>query len=359
MGKKATRALCAVLALGLMLSAAVTASAKNEQTEKIIAGMSLSEKVGQMFLAVCPADALGAVKTYQPGGYVLFARDFEDETPANVKKKTAGWQRASKVPMLIAVDEEGGTVTRVSRFSAFRSGKFASPQAVYKAGGADAILKDVREKAELLLAIGVNVNLAPVADVPTSEKSYIYGRSFGTDPALTAKYVAAVVKESRKAGIGAVLKHFPGYGDNGDTHTGIIVDDRPLSAFEKRDFLPFRSGVEAGAQAVLVSHNIVTALDKKYPASLSPKAVKALRNLGFKGVTMTDDLAMGAIAEVYGQADVAVLAVEAGNDMLISADFRTGIAAVVKAVESGRISAARIDESLRRILEWKRQLGLI
>ena len=358
MGKKATRALCAVLALGLMLSAAVTASAKNEQTEKIIAGMSLSEKVGQMFLAVCPADALGAVKTYQPGGYVLFARDFEDETPANVKKKTAGWQRASKVPMLIAVDEEGGTVTRVSRFSAFRSGKFASPQAVYKAGGADAILKDVREKAELLLAIGVNVNLAPVADVPTSEKSYIYGRSFGTDPALTAKYVAAVVKESRKAGIGAVLKHFPGYGDNGDTHTG-IMDDRPLSAFEKRDFLPFRSGVEAGAQAVLVSHNIVTALDKKYPASLSPKAVKALRNLGFKGVAMTDDLAMGAIAEVYGQADAAVLAVEAGNDMLISADFRTGIAAVVKAVESGRISEARIDESLRRILEWKRQLGLI
>lgn len=359
MSRKAVRALCAALVMGLVLSAAVTASAKNDQIDKMIKGMSLTEKVGQMFLAVCPTDALGAVKTYQPGGYVLFARDFADETPESLKKKTAGWQRASKVPMLIAVDEEGGSVTRVSRYKAFRASKFLSPQAVYKSGGADAILKDVREKAKLLLALGVNVNLAPVADVPTSTKSYIYGRSFGTDPAFTAKYVSAVVKESKKAGLGAVLKHFPGYGDNGDTHTGIIVDDRPLSTFEKRDFLPFRAGIEAGAQAVLVSHNIVTALDRKYPASLSPKALKALRNLGFQGVAMTDDLAMGAIAKVYGQSDAAVLAVEAGNDMLISADFKSGISAVVKAVKNGRISEERIDQSLRRILEWKRQLGLI
>jgi beta-N-acetylhexosaminidase len=359
MGRKAVRALCAALAMGLVLSAAVTASAKNDQIEKIVAGMSLSEKVGQMFLAVCPTDALGAVKTYQPGGYVLFARDFADETPASVKKKTASWQRASKVPMLIAVDEEGGNVTRVSRYKAFRSGKFLSSQAVYKAGGADAIRKDIREKADLLLALGINVNLAPVADVPTSAKSYIYDRSFGTDPSLTAKYVSAVVVESKKAGIGAVLKHFPGHGDNGDTHTGIVVDDRPLSSFEKRDFLPFRAGIEAGAQAVLVSHNIVTALDRKYPSSLSPKALKALRNLGFHGVAMTDDLAMGAIAKAYGQSDAAVLAVEAGNDMLISADFKSGISAVLKAVKSGRISEARIDQSVRRILKWKRQLGLI
>jgi beta-N-acetylhexosaminidase len=146
---------------------------------------------------------------------------------ASVKKTIGGYQDVSKIPMLITVDEEGGSVTRISRYKAFRSGKFQSPQAVYKAGGAAAIRADVREKAKLLKSLGVNVNLAPVSDVPTSADSFIYGRSFGTDPVLTGKYVAAVVKESKKAGLGAVLKHFPGYGDNGDTHTGIEVDSRP------------------------------------------------------------------------------------------------------------------------------------
>ncbi len=342
------------------LTGVVTAEAATGKIDKMVKGMSLNEKVGQMFLADCPTDAQKWAKTYQLGGYVLFARDFENETPASVKKTIGGYQSVSKIPMLITVDEEGGTVTRVSRYKAFRSSKFASPQEVYKAGGADAIRADVREKAKLLKALGVNVNLAPVADVPTSANSFIYGRSFGTDPKLTGKYVAAVVKESKKAGLGSVLKHFPGYGDNGDTHTGIAVDARPLSTFKKRDILPFKAGIEAGAPAILVSHNIVKSIDPKRPASLSLKMHKLLRdNLDFNGVVMTDDLAMGAITEAYGQAEAAVMAVQSGNDMLITEDFRTGIDAVLKAVKSGRIKESRIDVSVRRILEWKRQLGLI
>lgn len=370
--KRTVLALCLALILTLTgvgptltgvhptLSGVVTASAATGNIDKMVKGMTLSEKVGQMFLADCPTDGQKWAKTYQLGGYVLFARDFENKTPASVKKTIGGYQSVSKIPMLITVDEEGGAVTRVSRYKAFRSSKFQSPQAVYKAGGADAIRADVREKAKLLKTLGINVNLAPVADVPTSAKSFIYGRSFGTDPVLTGKYVAAVVKESKKAGLGAVLKHFPGYGDNGDTHTGIAVDARPLSTFKKRDILPFKVGIEAGAPAILVSHNIVKSIDSKRPASLSLKMHKLLRDdLDFNGVVMTDDLAMGAITEAYGQAEAAVMAVQSGNDMLITEDFRTGIDAVLKAVKGGRIKESRIDVSVRRILEWKQQLGLI
>ena len=351
-------ALGLVLMLCLMLSGAA-GSAEGDKVEKILKDMTLKGKIGQLFLADCPADAAAAAKAYHPGGYVLFASSFQGETPASVKRTIEGYQKASKIPMLIAVDEEGGTVTRVSRFKAFRSAKFPSPQAVFKAGGWAGIREDAQEKAKLLKPLGVNVNLAPVADLPASAKSFIYGRSFGTDAALTSKYVTAVVRESRKAGLGAVLKHFPGYGDNGDTHTGIETDDRTLSAFENRDYLPFKAGIKAGAQAVLVNHNIVKALDAKLPASLSPAVHRALRGLGFDGVVMTDDLAMGAITGAYGQAEAAVLAVEAGNDMLITGDLKTCARAVYAAVQSGRVREARIDQSVRRILKWKQQLGLI
>ena len=353
-------ALCLTLALCLLLGGAESVSAKTGKTDQLLKTMTLSEKVGQLFLADCPPDALASAKAYQPGGYVLFARDFQNGTPASVKKTIQGYQKASKIPMLIAVDEEGGPVTRISRFKAFRAGKFLSPQALYKEGGASLVRSDAREKAKLLKSLGVNVNLAPVADVPTSSKSFIYGRSFGADPKLTSQYVSAVVKESNQAGLGSVLKHFPGYGDNGDTHTGIEVDSRPRSTFEKRDLLPFAAGIRAGAPAILVSHNIVQCFDAKRPASLSLSVHKVIRDeLGFDGVVMTDDLAMDAITLGYGQAEAAVMAVQAGNDMLISSDFTTGIAAVVKAVQSGRIKESRIDVSVRRILEWKHQLGLI
>ena len=364
-------ALCLTLAMCLALTGSAPAFAKTSATplaakktkadvvEQTLKGMTLKEKIGQMFLVDCPEDGAKWAEGYHPGGYVLFAKDFEGKTPSGVKKTIQSYQNASKIPMLIAVDEEGGSVTRVSRFTAFRAKPFPSPQAVYKAGGGDAIKKDVRDKAALLKPLGINVNLAPVADLPTSSQSFIYGRSFGTSASLTSKFVSAVVTESRKAGLGAVLKHFPGYGDNSDTHTGVAVDARPLKTFEERDFLPFQAGIKAGAQAVLVSHNIVTSLDRKYPASLSKKAHAALRNLGFDGVAMTDDLNMGAITEGYGQAEAAVMAVEAGNDMLITADFKTGMVAVLRAVQSGRIKESRLNESVRRILKWKHDLGLI
>ena len=157
-----------------------------------------------------------------------------------------------------------------------------------------------------------------------------------------------------------VLKHFPGYGSNVDTHTGIAIDERSLDSFRQTDFLPFDAGIEAGAQAVLVNHNIVTCMDADRPASLSPAVHQVLREeLGFNGVVMTDDLIMDAIRQYTGGEDAAVLAVQAGNDMLISSDFVTQYNAVLAALNDGRITSGQIRAAAVRVIEWKMALGLM
>lgn len=160
--------------------------------------------------------------------------------------------------------------------------------------------------------------------------------------------------------MGSALKHFPGYGNNVDTHTGIAIDNRLLSQFRQSDFLPFQSGIDAGAGVVLVSHNIVTAIDPNRPASLSSAAHRILRNeLGFQGLIMTDDLSMGAIRDYTGGEEAAVMTVQAGNDLICCTDYKTQYAAVLKAVRDGRISEERINESALRILRYKFSAGLM
>ena len=161
-------------------------------------------------------------------------------------------------------------------------------------------------------------------------------------------------------GVGAVLKHFPGYGDNADTHTGVAVDERSYEQFAAADFLPFQSGMAAGSAAVLVSHNIVLCMDETLPASLSPEVHRVLREeLGFAGVALTDDLAMGAIEEYTAEGSAAVLAILAGNDMVVTTDYRRQIPQVVAAVETGLIPMEVIDTALGRVVGWKYDLGLI
>ena len=160
--------------------------------------------------------------------------------------------------------------------------------------------------------------------------------------------------------VGMVLKHFPGYGGTADTHTGQAVDERPLSAFQSCDLLPFEAGIDEGAQAVLVSHNIVTCMDTEYPASLSSAVHELLRGtLGFTGVVMTDDLAMNAVTDFTGAENAAVLAVKAGNDMMISSDFVIQRSAVLDAVQNGTLGKSDIEQAAERVILWKIQLGLI
>ena len=337
--------------------------ARQQRIWDLISSMTLEEKVGQLFFVRCPADsAVEDVSTYHLGGYILFGRDTKDKTANELIQTIQRYQDAAAIPLLMGVDEEGGTVVRVSSNPHLRSEKFASPQRLYALGGMDRILADTREKNVLLRALGFNVNLAPVADVSTDPGDFIYDRAFGQDAAATSDYVSAVTGRMRADGMGSVLKHFPGYGDNADTHTGIAVDDRPYEDFVNSDFLPFLAGMAAGGDtaAVLVSHNIVECMDPDLPASLSPAVHNLLRqDLGFDGVVMTDDLAMDAVGAHAGDGAVAVMALQAGNDMVVTTDYRSQIPKVLEAVENGSLEEAAIDAACRRVLRWKQALGLL
>ena len=331
--------------------------------EKFLDSMTLAEKVGQLFFVRCPAEnAAEDVSTYHLGGYILFGRDTKDKTANELIQAIQSYQDAAAVPLLIGVDEEGGTVVRVSSNPHLRSEKFASPQRLYSLGGMERIVADAREKDVLLDALGFNVNLAPVADVSSNPNDFIYPRAFGQDAPATADYVSAVTAQMTADGMGSVLKHFPGYGNNEDTHTGIAVDERPYEDFVNSDFLPFSAGFESGenSTAVLVSHNIVNCMDGELPASLSPNVHRILREeLGFDGVVMTDDLAMEAVSAYAGDGAVAVMALEAGNDLVLTTDYRTQIPKVIEAVENGTLNKAVIDAACLRVLRWKQALGLL
>ena len=336
---------------------------RQEAVDRALSGMTLEEKVGQLFFARCPEmHAAALASEYHLGGYILFGRDFKDRTREEVTDCIAAYQRAADIPLLIGVDEEGGTVVRVSSNPELAPHRFQSPQklALASSGQGDVFAEDAWEKSSLLLSLGINVNFAPVADVSTDPGDFIYDRTLGQDAQATAGYVTSVVEAMGDCGIGSVLKHFPGYGNNVDTHTGIAVDQRPYEGFLASDFLPFQAGIAAGADAVLVSHNIVTCMDGDLPASLSPEVHRVLReDLGFTGVIVTDDLVMDGVRDFAGDDEAAVLAVQAGNDLLCCTDFQTQVPAVLAAVESGEITEEQIDAAVLRVLTMKLRLGIL
>ena len=326
-----------------------------------LAAMTMEEKVGQLFLARCPeTGAAEAVQNYHLGGLVLFDRDFDGQTPDSLRRKLQDYHAAADIPLLIAVDEEGGTVTRVSSHTAFRTRRFASPRELYAQGGMELVLETEREKAQLLRGLGINVNLAPVCDISTQSGAFMYRRSLGQSPQITGQFVAGAIEVMQSQGVAAVMKHFPGYGNNADTHVGIVTDERSLETLEEYDLQPFFDGIAAGGNAILVSHNIITALDADAPASLSQPVHRYLRlAMGFDGVIMTDDLSMDAITQRYGAGEAAVLAVLAGNDLLCSTEYETQYQAVLDACRSGRISEQTLNQAAGNVLRWKEKMGLV
>lgn len=330
-----------------------------------VAGMTMEEKVGQLFFVRCPErGAEGDIENYRLGGLLLFGRDYKDADGGwlgaeELTEKIAGYQAAAELPLFIGSDEEGGTVTRASRDPKLFAQSLPSPQELYAARGMDGLAAKTLDYNKQLLALGINVNLAPVCDVSTDAGDFIYARSFGRDAAATSEFVTAFVSAVGKTGVGCVLKHFPGYGNNADTHTGVAIDKRPYETFEESDFLPFEAGIAAGAPFVLVSHNVVECMDAALPASLSPAVHEVLRGtLGFDGIVITDDLAMDAVKQ-YANGEAAVLAVLAGNDMLITSDYQSDIPAVLAAVADGRITEREIDAHVLRILRYKQAQGWI
>ncbi|MBR5027174.1 beta-hexosaminidase [Candidatus Saccharibacteria bacterium] len=329
-----------------------------ERAAEILDGMTLDEKVGQLLFARAPEMNIKSVATnYHLGGLILFGRDVDGQSLASIKTKVDSWQRDLNTKLFIGIDEEGGLVSRLSYAGL---ADFASPQELYAQGGMDAILTDTATKISTLDSIGVNVNFAPVADVCEDKNSFIYARTFGQGASATADYIKNVTEKYHGSNISATLKHFPGYGCNVDTHRLVSVDTRSIASFKENDFLPFEAGIKAGADFVMVSHNIIQEIDASAPASLSHDVHKILADdLGFSGVIITDDLSMDAIAEYYhGEYPAEVQAVLAGNNMLIVTDYATAFNNIKSAVENGIIKESYLDYQLMPVLGLKVKKGL-
>lgn len=319
--------------------------------------MTQDEKIGQIFLVRVPEkDKISDLQKYKFGGYLLFQRDFDNKTKKEVVDMIDDFQKASKVPLIIATDEEGGKVTRISNNTNLVQTPFKSPSELYKEGGMEAIKKDTINKSEVLEDLGINVNLAPVVDVANDPNSYIYDRTIKENTNITSTYAKTVIESSKGSKVSYTLKHFPGYGDNADTHQTSATDNRTYSKIMEDDIPPFRAGIKAGAEAVLVSHTIVPAMDKDNPSSLSASTHNVLRNeLDFTGIVITDDLEMGAV----NTNNAVTRAIKAGNDLLIVTDYESSIKEVKDAIENGNLSREIVDKMAFRVLAWKYYKGLM
>ena len=313
--------------------------------------MSLDEKIAQIFLVRYPDDGISVLEKYQFGGYVFYAKDFENKSYDEVKKMLNDLQSVSKIPILTAVDEEGGKVVRISSNPNLVNEPFKSSRELYLEGGFEAIKEDTINKSKLLFDLGINLNLAPVIDVSVNSNDYMYSRALGEDSSVTSQYAKEVIKASKGLGVSYTLKHFPGYGNNADTHSGEVIDNRSYEDILKNDLPPFETGIDEGAEAVLVSHNIVNSIDSNNPASLSISIHNLLRNkLHFKGIIITDDLAMGATKDIDGATLKAILS---GNDLIITTDYEKSINSVKEAISNKVIDESLIDRLAFRIIAWK------
>lgn len=327
---------------------------EKDPAEEILKSMSIEEKIGQVILARYPDNPAEQSEKYHFGGYTLYAKDFENETPETLGERLSEVRAASVIPPFIAADEEGGEIVRISKYPAFAEKPLTS---LASAAAEGRIPEFAEEMAAVLNRAGVNLNLAPVADVAENKSDYIYKRTCGLGYEETGAVIAELAENLNGQGIMCCLKHFPGYGSNVDTHTGIAVDKRSAEDFESRDLIPFKAGIAGGAPMVMVNHNIVTAYNENMPASLAPEIHEALRGLGFRGIIVTDDLGMDAIS-LYTDSPY-VTAFLAGNDLLCASDGAACYKALLESVQNGGITEERLDESVYRIISAKIEYGII
>ncbi|WP_424213704.1 glycoside hydrolase family 3 protein [Streptomyces sp. BI20] len=351
----------------------------------LLAGLSLEEKVGQLFVsrvyghhATEPEEADAAknlaafgvrtpaevVARYRLGGVIYFAWANNTRSPRAVAGLSNGLQRAASLPLLLSVDQEHGAVARIGRPATL----FPGAMALGAAGTGERALAGARRAARIagaeLAALGVRQNWAPVADVNVNPANPVIGvRSFGSDPEAVAALVAAQVRGYAEGGVAAAAKHFPGHGDTAtDSHVGLPVVTHTRAEWERWDEPPFRAAIEAGAEAVMTAHIVVPALDPSGdPATLSRPIVTGLlrERLGFDGVVVTDALDMAGVRQKYGDDRVPVLALRAGCDQLLNApDLGLAVRSVLAAVRSGELTEERVDASVLRILLLKLRRGL-
>lgn len=373
--KQMILSLCLVLALIVSMSAQAQTHA--DEVERILAAMSPYERVCQLFI-VKPESIISAkhvtqagtatknaMTKYPVGGFIYFTSNIKSEKQITAMIDTV--QQISRenvgVGLFIGVDEEGGTITRAAR-SLDAMTRFDELAQIGARGDTQEAYQLGFTLASELTPLGFNVDFAPVADVLIHQKNLEIGsRSFGRDAQTVASMVSAETRGLLEGGIEACLKHFPGMGSaTTNSHLGKSTSSRTLDELRETEFLPFRAGIEAGARMVMVSHVTYTNIDPDHPASLSPTFVTGLLRgeLGFGGLIVTDALRMQAVSDHYTSAQAAIAALEAGADVLLMPnDAPAAMEGLFGAVQEGRISQARIDESVRRILTHKQSLGLL
>ncbi len=356
------------------LTPGATAQATSQLTPQqyinlIVQNMTLDQKLGQMMIVqfVGPSYSLDIntmISQYHVGAVLLFTANNNISDKVQLKGLIKQIQGNSAVPMIVAIDQEGGTVDRLQALDGPRSaaadiGATNDPEKAKAAGMQD---------AQDLASYGFNLNLAPVVDVTNVYNPQLYGRTYGNNAALVTKMAQAYLQGLQQSGkVLGTLKHFPGLGDVGvDPHSGVPNLYRSKNDLEAIDWAPYRTLIQQGnVHAIMVTHEIVHAIDSSIPSSLSYKVVTGiLRNeLGFQGVIMTDSLTMEGITAYYSEDQAAAVAVEAGSDLLMGATTPADVASMIQgikqAIDSGMISQQRIDDSVRRILMLKYQMGLL
>lgn len=337
-------------------------------------GMSLREKASRLFIvrpeSLVPGftwetnddliaygltevtDSMRAVaEEYPVGGVIIFAHNIVDDPQLRRFEKDIHGLSGNP---LLCIDEEGGRVARLANNDAFGLPRYESMTALAKEGPR-AVKKAARSIGRYLHRYGFDVDFAPVADVNTNPENIIIGpRAFSDDPETAGKMVQIYLKALQKQGVSGCLKHFPGHGDTkADTHLGYAVSHKTREQLLSCEMIPFKAGIKAGARMIMSAHVSLPAVTgTEVPSTLCPEVLQGILrgDLGYDGVIVTDALEMGAITNAYPVNEACILALEAGADVLLCVrDYRSAVDAIVAAVESGRLSESRLDESLARI----------
>lgn len=353
-----------------------------DRVGEALAGMTVEQKAAQLLVAGIEGtepgeDAVQAIQGYQVGGVILFGRNVESAEQLAALTNGLKELNGDYVPLFLCVDQEGGRVDRMPPEvtdlpSALDFGSIADPEARM-----DACFTLGQTLAAQCAAFGFNMDFAPSLDIWSNPENTVIGdRAFGTDAATVTGAANETALGILSGGVIPVAKHFPGHGDTAvDSHYGLPVVDKRLEELEELELRPFRQAIDTtcvygtyggdtSIPAIMVAHILLSQIDPDNPASLSPEVVTGLlrEEMGYEGVVCTDDLTMGAISNTYGMGEAAVLAVEAGCDLLLvchgADNLAEAHAALVEAVDSGRIPEERLDESVYRVLSLKAVYGL-
>lgn len=340
--------------------------------EAYLQTMSLEEKIWQLFI-VTPDDLTGqspvtiaspwtkdALDTKPVGGLVYFSSNLIDRQ----QTMEMLWQtkQYAKTPLFLAVDEEGGSVSRIGSNPAMGVTHYEAAAVYGEQHSTSDVYQVGKELAVQLDELGFNLDFAPVADIITNpDNTEIGNRAYSSDPEVAGPMVASMVQGLQRGGIAACLKHFPGHGSTAqDSHLGLAVSKRTVEEMREQEWRTFAAGIAADAAFVMVGHLSNFGISD-HPSSLSPEIMQYLReDLKFEGLIITDSLQMGAILNSYTSSEAAVMAVSAGADMLLMPnDLLLAFTGILAAVQDGTITEARIDESVLRILQTKYEFGIM